>query len=223
MWQNHWKMLWRQVLEYWDLFQRQGPTVVENTVSLLSDCDRGQVPPHFFSPSLLIYKVEKIGHSCANWTLVAWKRPAWTWDLGTWVWGEFPPFPQQGMHGSLCLASVQTMGFILSICFLGVKTGYLLIRGCLCGQPPKSTPGHWVPNRQQWRDAWRRRVCSVWARGDLVLAPDARPCPSPFPFAGSASYPLLIINLNLSTALCWVMRVFLVNYHTWGWSWECWL
>lgn len=76
-------------------------------------------------------------------------------------------------------------GVILSICFLGAKAGYLLIRVSLCGQPPMSpwALSHVHPGRHATCCLEALSVSSVTAQGALGcwhLTPG--PAPHLFPF-----------------------------------------
>lgn len=62
------------------------------------------------------------------------KKACLNLGFGNMDFGRVPAISSTGNEWFPVPGSVQTMGFVLSI--LGVETGYL------CGQPPKSTPGH---------------------------------------------------------------------------------
>lgn len=155
-----------------------------------------------------------------------WKSCLWGWSLADiWehgYWDGSLHFLTRMAH----LLACGPMWFMLNTCFPSgsLEIWYMLGRKC----PPQNS-GCWFSNELLWLTTFHR-CCHNCSReikksyvtalredsGSLHLVSSRLRPDVPFPFADFALYPFAVTKV-MSTTICWVPWVSLVNAQIWGW------
>ena len=116
----------------------------EHRVRLISWLyDRGQVPPHFSNPSLLIYKAEKIGHMCKLET-GGLKKTCLNLGSGNLDFWRVPIISRAGNEWFPVPGLCTNNGVYTEHLLCGSQDWVPAHQGVPMWPAPQGPPGHWV-------------------------------------------------------------------------------